>query len=88
MCCSPACRAFRNGALREHKEQSYARREQRNESLRALVEYLDQGLLGTLVTIGAITEDEALSDAEKVSSIRTLRATRTQRLLQRIKLPC
>ena len=73
-----------NGALREHKEQCYARREQRNESLKALVGYLDQGLLGTLVTIGAITEDGALSDAEKIASIRTLLATReTQRLLQK-----
>jgi len=36
------------------------------------------------VTIGAITEDGALSDAEKVASIRALLATReTQRLLQK-----
>ena len=36
------------------------------------------------MTIGAITEDGALSDAEKVASIRTLLATReTQRLLQK-----
>jgi hypothetical protein len=36
------------------------------------------------VTIGAITEDGALSDAEKIASIRTLLATReTQRLLQK-----
>ena len=59
-------------------------REQLNEPLKALVGYLDQGLLGTLVTIGAITEDGALSDAEKVASIRALLATReTQRLLQK-----
>jgi hypothetical protein len=51
---------------------------------KALVGYLDQGLLGTLVTISAITEDGVLSDAEKVASIRTLLATReTQRLLQK-----
>jgi hypothetical protein len=51
---------------------------------RILVGYLDQGLMGTLVTIGAITEDGALSDAEKIASIRTLLATReTQRLLQK-----
>jgi hypothetical protein len=64
--------SFQNGALREHKEQCYARLEQRNESLKALVGYLDQGLLRTLVTVGAITEDGALSDAEKIASIRTL----------------
>jgi hypothetical protein len=40
-----------------------------------LVGYLDQGLLGTLVSIGAITEDEALSDAEKVTSIRAVLAS-------------
>jgi hypothetical protein len=76
--------SFQNGSLREHKEQCYARREQRNESLKALVGYLDQGLLGTLATIGAITEDGALSDAEKVTRIRALLATReTQRQLQK-----
>ena len=81
--------SFQNGALREHKEQSYARREQRNESLKALVGYLDQGLLGTLVTIGAITEDRALSDAEKVTSIRTLLAReRLNACCRRIKSPC
>jgi hypothetical protein len=49
-----------------------------------LVGYLDQGLLGTLVNIGAITEDGALSDAEKVACIRAVLARReTQHLLQK-----
>src|SRR5271157_144237 len=75
--------SFQNGAIREHKEQCYARRGQRNESLKALVGYLDHTLVGTLTTIGAITEDGALSDAEKVARIRALLATReARRLLQ------
>lgn len=75
--------SFQNGAIREHKDQCYARREQRNESLKTLVGFLEQGLVGTLTTIGTITEDGALSDAEKVIRIRALLATReTRHLLQ------
>jgi hypothetical protein len=60
--------SFQNSAQREHKEQCYARREQRNESIKRLVDCLDEQLLGT----EAITEDEALSDAVKVERIRAL----------------
>src|SRR5207245_11396284 len=70
---------FQNGALREHKEQCYARREQRNEALKVLLAGLEQGLVGTLTTIGSITEDRALSDAEKVTRIRALLAQRETR---------
>ncbi|MGH9438151.1 MAG: Tn3 family transposase, partial [Terriglobia bacterium] len=77
-------RSFQNGAIRQHKEQCYARREQRNESLKALLDGLERGLVGTLTTIGSITEDRALSDAEKVTSIRALLAQReTRRLLEK-----
>ena len=77
-------RSFQNGAIREHKEQCYARREQHNESLKALLGGLEHGLVGTLTTIGSITEDRALSDAEKVTRIRALLATReTRRLLEK-----
>ena len=75
-------RSFQNGAIREHKEQCYTHREQRNESLKALLGGLERGLVGTLTTIGSITEDRELSDAEKVTRIRTLLATReTRRIL-------
>ena len=75
-------RSFQNGAIREHKEQCYARREQRNESLKVLLEGIERGLVSTLTTIGSITEDRALSDVEKVTRIRALLATReTRRLL-------
>lgn len=66
--------SYQNGALREHKEQCYARREQRNPSLQALIDYLDGKLLNALATIRAITEDPQLTDAEKVQRIRALLA--------------
>jgi len=77
-------RSFQNGAIREHKEQCYARREQLNESLNVLLEGIERGLVSTLATIGSITEDRALSDVEKVTRIRALLATReTRRLLEK-----
>ena len=45
-------RSFHNSAIRAHKEQCYARRELRNESLKALLGGLERGLVGTLTTIG------------------------------------
>jgi len=77
-------RSFQNGAIREHKEQCYACREQQNESLNAMLGGLERGLVGTLTSIGSITEDRALSDAEKVTRIRALLAQReTRRLLEK-----
>ena len=77
-------RSFQNGAIREHKEQCYVRREQLNESLKVLLEGLERGLVSTLTTIGSITEDRALSDVEKVIRIRALLAMReTRRLLEK-----
>jgi hypothetical protein len=76
-------RSFQNGAIREHKEQCYARREQQHEALKTLLGGLERGLVGTLTNIGSITEDQALSDTEKVTRIRALLATReTRRLLE------
>jgi TnpA family transposase len=77
-------RSFQNGTIREHKELCYARREQRNESLKVLLEGIERGLVSTLTTIGSITEDRALSDVEKITRIRALLATReTRRLLEK-----
>jgi TnpA family transposase len=77
-------RSFQNGALRAHKEQCYARREQHHEALKMLLASLEHGLVGTLTTIGNITEDRVLSDAEKVTRIRALLAQReTHRLLEK-----
>jgi TnpA family transposase len=77
-------RSFHNGAIRAHKEQCYARRELRNESLKALLGGLERGLVGTLTTIGSITEDRTLSDTEKVTRIRALLAQQeTRRLLEK-----
>jgi hypothetical protein len=77
-------RSFYNGAIREHKEQCYARRERQHQALQTLLSGLERGLVGTLTTIGGITEDRALSDGEKVTRIRALLATReTRRLLDK-----
>jgi hypothetical protein len=77
-------RSFHNGAIRAHKEQCYARRELRNESLKALIGGLEGGLVGALTTIGSITEDRTLSDPEKVTGIRALLAQQeTRRLLEK-----
>jgi hypothetical protein len=77
-------RSSQNSAIRAHKEQCYARREQRLKALKMLLSGLEHGLVGTLTTIGSITEDRALSDAEKVTRIRALLAQReTRRLLER-----
>ncbi len=62
--------SFHNSAQREHKEQCYVRRQQRNQSLKALVNCLDEELLGTLAVIDAITHDERLTDSEKIERIR------------------
>jgi hypothetical protein len=58
--------------LREHKEQCYARRELRNESLKVLITCVDMGLVKTLPAIAILTEHNALPDSEKVQRIRTL----------------
>ena len=77
-------RSFQNGAIREHKEQCYARREQLNESLKVLLEGIERGLVSTLTTIGSITEDRALSDVEKVfRALWTQRYTWPQQSSQR-----
>src|SRR5271169_1635418 len=66
-------RSFQNGAIRE----------QQHEVLKTLLGGLERGLVGTLTSIGSITEDQALSDTEKVTRIRALLATReTRRLLE------
>ena len=79
--------SFQNGALREHKEQCYARRELRNASLKALVVCLDMGLVETLATIAILTEDDALPDSEKVQRIRALLSTQeAKRLLEKDNL--
>ena len=64
--------SFHNSALREHKDQCYVRREQRNESLKVLVGFLDHGVLETLAQIGAVAKNSELTDAEKVQRICAL----------------
>jgi TnpA family transposase len=67
--------SYQNSAQREHKEQCYARRAQRNQSIKALVGYIDEDLLKVLAAIRTITDEPCLSAAEKVDRIRALLAT-------------
>ena len=53
------------------KRQCYACREQRNESLSALLGGRQRGLVGTLTSTDRITEDRAFSDPEKVPNSRS-----------------
>jgi TnpA family transposase len=62
--------SFQNSAQREHKEQSYARREERNRAVKALMNCLDEQFLGTLRAIESIAGDPSLSDATKIERIR------------------
>jgi TnpA family transposase len=66
--------SFQNSAQREHKDQCYVRREQRNDSLKTLVGFLDHGILETLAQINCVTKDSELTDTEKVQRIRALLA--------------
>lgn len=76
--------SFQIGALREHKEQCYVRRELRNKSLKALIGCVDMGLVKTLAAIAILTEDNALPDGEKVQRIRALLSTEeAKRLLEK-----
>ena len=61
---------YQNSAQREHKEQRYASRAQRNQLIKTLLRYLDKDLLGILSEIQTITNADTLSDAEKVERIR------------------
>ena len=67
-------RSFQNSAQCEHKDQCYVRREQRNDSLKTLVGFLDHGVLETFAKIKGVTEDSELSDTEKVQRISALLA--------------
>jgi hypothetical protein len=79
--------SFQNGALREHKDQCYARRELRNASLKELVACLDMRLVETLERIAILTDDDALPDSEKVQLIRALLSTQeAKRLLEKDNL--
>jgi len=60
-----------NAAQRDHKEKCYERQESRRTALKSLLCYVDQSL--TLVAaVENITENEQLSDGDKVVQIRQL----------------
>jgi hypothetical protein len=64
--------SYQNTAQREHKEQRYAQRSERNQIVKTLLSYIDENLLSLVSAIQAITQDETLSDAEKIERINVL----------------
>ncbi len=64
--------SYRNTVQREHKEQRYANRKQRNQLIKTLMGYLDENLLRILSEIQLITNDQSLGNAKKVEQISTL----------------
>jgi TnpA family transposase len=64
--------SYQNTSQREHKEQRYAQRGERNQVINTLLSYIDENLLGLVSAIEAITQEKVLSDAEKVERIKAL----------------
>ena len=58
MCCSPACGAFRMARSASTRNNVTPGASSSNESLKTLLGGLERGLVGTLTTIGSITEDQ------------------------------
>lgn len=65
-------RSYQTSAQRDHKDQRYAQRAQRNQVVKKLLSYIDDSVLGLLTALQTITQDHTLSDAEKVLQIKAL----------------
>ena len=64
--------SFQAAADREHKERLLETRKDQQDQFRTVVEDLDTGVFGLLREIRSLTEDEGLSDTQKVAEIRAL----------------
>ncbi len=64
--------SFQNSAQREHKDQIFEQRKVRNDNLTSLLSRLDDDIFAVLRRIRKLTHDDKLSDADKVSEIRSL----------------
>ena len=65
-------KSYQNGAQREHKEQRYAQRVERNQVVNKLLRYINSNWLSLVSEIQTVIQDEALTDAEKVNRIEAL----------------
>ena len=64
--------SFQTAAEREHKERLLETRKDQQDQLKAVVDGLDTGVFGLVREIRSVTEDDDLTDAEKVARIRAL----------------
>jgi hypothetical protein len=64
--------SYQNSAQREYKDLRYAHWAQRTQLLKTLLGFMEEQLVSPLRTIHTITEHPQLSDAEKITRIRTL----------------
>lgn len=64
--------SFQNTTQREHKEQRYAQRTERNQLIKKLLSYIDDNVLSVLSSIQHIIQDDAMSDTQKIANIQTL----------------
>jgi uncharacterized protein DUF4158 len=65
-------RSHQNACQREHKDDCYARRHQRDDRLAGLLETIDASTVRVLRRITRVVHDPALTDAEKVGQVRRL----------------
>ncbi len=58
--------SFQNSAQREHKEQIYVQQKGRNQMLAGLLSRLEEDVFAVLREIRKLTQDDKLSDTDKV----------------------
>jgi TnpA family transposase len=64
--------SHQNACQREHKDNCYARRHQRDDQLAGLLETIDASIVRVLRRIKQVVHDPTLTDAEKVGQVRHL----------------
>jgi len=64
--------SHQNACQREHKDNCYARRHQRDDQLAGLLETIDSSIVRVLRRIKQVVHDPTLTDAEKVGQVRHL----------------
>lgn len=64
--------SFQTTAAREHKERLLENRKDQQEHLKAVVDHLDASVFGLIREIRSLTDADGLSDAQKITEIRTL----------------
>ncbi|MGB0848871.1 MAG: Tn3 family transposase [Thiolinea sp.] len=65
-------KTFQNTAIRQHKEQLFEHRKAQNQQLNTVVDELDTSVFRLLREIHHLTDETALSDAEKIIRIKAL----------------